>query len=109
MRGLTYTREGGILKMILGFADKETEKIFNYEFSKKLPIDIQRPALLKLIRLNNVSSIKDLVEPPSNHPEPLSGQRSGQWSIRINRQWRITFTPIDGGANYINVKIEDYH
>ena len=95
--------------MIISFGDKETEKIFNEEFSKKLPIDIQRSASRKLQILNAVNSLQELYSPPSNHLEPLTGQRVGEWSTRINKQWRITFIPIDSGKNYANVKIEDYH
>ena len=95
--------------MIISFGDKETEKIFHEEFSKKLPIDIQRSASRKLQILNAVNSLQELYSPPSNHLEPLTGQRVGEWSVRINKQWRITFTPIDSGKNYANVKIEDYH
>ncbi len=95
--------------MILSFADKETEKVFQGVFSRKLPIDIQRRALIKLMRINGSSSLQGLSEHPSHHLEALSGKRTGEWSIRINDQWRITFIPVDGGSNYENVKIEDYH
>ena len=95
--------------MIKSFADKETEKIFNGEFSKKLPVDIQKTASRKLSWLNVANSLNELVMIPANRLESLVGNRSGQWSIRINNQWRITFTPINGGKDYINVKIEDYH
>ena len=95
--------------MIKSFADKETEKIFNGEFSKKLPVDIQKTASRKLSWLNVINSLNELAMIPANRLEPLVGNRSGQWSIRINNQWRITFTPINGGKDYINVKIEDYH
>lgn len=95
--------------MILSFGDKETEKVFNGEFSRKLPTTIQYIGNLKLKLINQASSLSDLIKPSSNHLESLSGKRTGEWSIRINKQWRITFTPIDGGKNYINVRIEDYH
>ena len=95
--------------MIKSFKDKETEKVFNQEFSKKLPVNIQRKALFQLIAINNARSLFQLVQPPSNHLEALTGKRLGEWSIRINRQWRITFIPINGGTDYIDVKIEDYH
>lgn len=95
--------------MILSFKDKETEKIFNEEFSKKLPQDIQNRAKKTLIILNTVNSLVDLAKSPSNKLEPLLGKRTGEWSIRINDQWRITFTPVNNGADYDKVSIEDYH
>ncbi|OTA71129.1 type II toxin-antitoxin system RelE/ParE family toxin [Limosilactobacillus reuteri] len=75
--------------MILSFADKETEKIFEQKFSKKLPQSIQRIALRKLIMIDNAENINDLRIPPANHLEQLSGDREGQYSIRINNQFRI--------------------
>lgn len=53
--------------------------------------------------------LSDLKVPPANHLEPLSGDRIGQWSIRINDQWRIVFVPVDGGRDYDSVEIVDYH
>ena len=53
--------------------------------------------------------LSDLKIPPSNHLESLLGDRIGQWSIRINDQWRIVFTPLDDGRNYFDVEITDYH
>ena len=93
--------------MIKSFSDKETEKIYNQVFSKKLPQDIQRTALRKLIMINNAGCLEDLRVPPSNHLEKLSGDREGQYSIRINDQYRICFT-IDGN-DFLNVEITDYH
>ena len=55
------------------------------------------------------TSLNDLASPPSNHLEALTGNRNGYWSVRINDQWRITFVPINGGSDYMDVKIEDYH
>ena len=95
--------------MILSFKDKETEKIFNQEFSKKLPHDIQIRAFLLLIAIDRVKSLDELSHPPGNKLEALKGARAGEWSVRINKQWRITFTPVEGGKNYENVQIEDYH
>ena len=94
--------------MILSFVDKETEKIFNGEFSKKLPIDIQSRALRKLMTIDQSQSIECLFEPTSNHLEKLQGEEN-RWSIRINKQWRICFTPINSGQDYIDVEIVDYH
>lgn len=93
--------------MIKTFANKETEKIFNQQFSTRPPQDIQKVALRKLIMINNAENINDLRIPPSNHLEMLSGNRFGQYSIRINNQFRICF--IYNGNNFYNVEIVDYH
>ncbi|MBM4421888.1 MAG: type II toxin-antitoxin system RelE/ParE family toxin [Chloroflexi bacterium] len=93
--------------MIRSFGDKETEKVFNREFSRKLPTDIQRPARRKLEILNAAETLEDVRTPPSNHLEKLSGNRKGQHSIRINDQWRICFVWKDGDAH--SVEIVDYH
>jgi proteic killer suppression protein len=93
--------------MIKSFKCKETEKIFNRFFSRKLPHDIQRIALRKLRMLNRAKKLNDLSVPPSNHLEVLHGDRKGQRSIRINDQWRICFKWSDGEAR--NVEITDYH
>ena len=93
--------------MIESFRCKETEKILGRQFSRKLPTSIQRIAFRKLRMLNRSSTIQDLRVPPSNHLEALSGKRKGQYSIRINRQWRICFNWKDNSA--YNVEIVDYH
>jgi proteic killer suppression protein len=93
--------------MLKSFADKETEKVFNREFSRKLPTDIQRPARRKLEILNAAETLLDLRNPPSNHLEKLSGNRKDQHSIRINDQWRICFLWKSGDAHA--VEIVDYH
>lgn len=93
--------------MIKSFKDKETEKIFNRYFSKKLPQSIQRSALLQLRSLNQARNINDLRNPPSNYLEKLRGNRKGQHSIKINDQWRICFV-WDGNDSY-EVEIADYH
>lgn len=93
--------------MIISFKGKETEKIYNQKFSKKLPLLIQRIALRKLIMINNSNSLEDLRIPPSNHLEQLEGDRKGEYSIRINNQYRICFK-YDLG-NFYNVEIVDYH
>ena len=95
--------------MIRGFKDKETEKVFAQEFSKKLPQSIQKTALRKLMMIDAAEKLSDLQVPPANHLEALSGNRVGQWSIRINDQWRIVFTPSNCGRNYDDVEIVDYH
>jgi len=93
--------------VIKSFKDTETEKIYSRERSRKLPPDIQQVALRKLRMLNNARNIKDLIIPPANRLEKLSGNRMGQYSIRINDQWRICFAWKDGDA--IDVEITDYH
>jgi proteic killer suppression protein len=93
--------------MIENFKCKETEKIFNRQFSRKLPTNIQSIALRKLRMLNRSISIQDLRVPPANRLEALSGRRKNQYSIRINQQWRICFEwKMD---NAYNVEIVDYH
>ena len=93
--------------MIKTFKCKEAEKIWNEEFSKKLPHDIQKKALQKLRMLNISSSLEDLKVPPSNHLELLSGNRQGQYSIRINDQYRICFRWLDNHS--FDVEITDYY
>lgn len=93
--------------MIKSFADRETEKVFNQTFSKKLPQNIQRIALRKLIMIDNAAGLEDLRVPPANRLEALQGNRAGQYSIRINDQYRICFE-IDGN-DFFNVEIVDYH
>ena len=93
--------------VIRSFRDKETEKIFRRERSRKLPPTIQQAALRKLRMLNNAVTLNDLRVPPANHLEKLSGNREGQYSIRINDQWRICFEWRDTDAH--QVEIVDYH
>ena len=93
--------------MIKSFKDPETRKIFHRQASRKLPGDIQPIALRKLRMLSNAMTMNDLRIPPANHLEKLSGNRSGQYSIRINDQWRICFEWHD--QNAANVEIVDYH
>ena len=93
--------------MIKNFKCVETEKIFNREYSRKLPFAIQNVAFRKLRMINQSYIIDDLKIPPANRLEKLSGKRNGQWSIRINTQWRICFNWHDNNAE--NVEIVDYH
>lgn len=93
--------------MIRSFRDKETAKVWNREYSKKLPNDIQERALMKLQQLHAAGDLRDLLIPASNQLEALKGDRKGEHSIRINRQWRICFTWKDGHA--FEVEIADYH
>ena len=93
--------------MIRSFGCKETEKIFKRERSRRFPPDIQQVALRKLRMLNQSTNVTDLRVPPANRLEKLHGNRSGQWSIRINDQWRICFDWRYGDAH--DVEIVDYH
>ncbi|PKN71630.1 MAG: plasmid maintenance system killer [Deltaproteobacteria bacterium HGW-Deltaproteobacteria-12] len=93
--------------MIKSFRCRETEKIFRREFSRKFPSDIQQRAFMRINALDAAISIEDLRLPPSNRLETLKGKRLGQWSIRINDQWRICFVWRDGNAH--QVEIVDYH
>ena len=93
--------------MIRSFADKETEKIYHQEFSRKLPQSIQRIALRKLMMIDNAEKLDDLRIPPANRLEALKGDRQGQYSIRINDQCRICFVFADSGI--CQVEIVDYH
>jgi proteic killer suppression protein len=93
--------------VIESFSSKETEKIFLGQVSKKLPLDIQRIARRKLIYLDGAENIQDLQAPPGYRLEKLKGDRAGQYSIRINDQWRICFEWLENKAR--NVEIVDYH
>lgn len=95
------------MAMIKSFADKETERIYKQLFSKKLPQAIQRIALRKLMMIDNAETLDDLRIPPANRLEPLKNDRQGQYSIRINDQYRICFTFADN--NFYDVEIVDYH
>lgn len=93
--------------MIKSFKDSETQKIYHLQRSRKLPSDIQQIALRKLRMINNAASLNDLLIPPANRLEKLSGDRSGQYSIRINNQWRVCFEW--QGNDAYDVEITDYH
>lgn len=93
--------------MIRSFRDKEAAKLFRREFSRRLPVDVQRPAMKKLWMLDAAESLEDLRVPPSNHLEALRGDRRGQYSIRINQQWRVCF--VWSGRDATQVEIVDYH
>ncbi len=93
--------------MIKAFRDAETERIFRRQFSRKLPTTIQQTALRKLRMLNNAATLEDLRIPPANRLEKLSGNRTGQYSIRINDQWRVCFDWQNNNA--YDVEITDYH
>ena len=93
--------------MIRSFRETEAAKIYARQRSKKLPTDIQQVALRKMRMLNNALSLNDLRIPPANRLEKLSGNRAGQYSIRISDQWRLCFEWRDGDA--YEVEITDYH
>jgi proteic killer suppression protein len=93
--------------MIRSFKETEAAKIYARQRSKKLPTDIQQVALRKMRMLNNALNLNDLRIPPANRLEKLSGNRAGQYSIRINDQWRLCFEWQDGDA--YEVEITDYH
>ena len=93
--------------MIRTFKDKETEKVYNQIFSRKLPNSIQKTALRKLIMIDNAETLEDLKVPPANRLEALKGERVGQHSVRINDQFRICFVFKEG--DFYDVEITDYH
>lgn len=93
--------------MIQTFANAETEDFFVTGKSRRLPSEILKRAAMRLNQLHSAFELNDLRLPPSNHLEVLSGNRMGQWSIRINQQWRVCFNFENGDA--FNVEIVDYH
>ena len=93
--------------MIKSFNCKETEKLFNGKFSNKLPQAIQRTAQRKLVLIHAATTLDFLRVPPANRLELLTANRQGQYSIRINEQWRICFVWHDNHA--FDVEIVDYH
>ena len=93
--------------MIESFADSETEKIYRGLVSRKLPTNTQKTARRKLLYLDDAEDLRDLFAPPGNRLEKLHGDRAGQYSIRINDQWRICFYWEAGKAR--EVEIVDYH
>jgi len=93
--------------MIKNFKDKEAEKLFIREPSRKLSPDIQRIGLRKLRMLHRAKTLDDLRIPPGNRLEALKGNRLGQYIIRINDRWRICFAWEQGDV--FEVEIVDYH
>lgn len=92
---------------IQSFACRETRAIFFQQRSGRLPNDVQVRALQKLLMLHAATDLTDSLSPPSNRLEKLHGNRRGQYSIRINKRWRICFTWRAGNA--FDVEITDYH
>ena len=93
--------------VIQTFADSETEGFYTAGKSPRMPPEIRKRAAMRLLQLNAATQIEDLRLPPSNRLEQLRGDRAGQWSIRINDQWRVCFRFKSGDA--FEVAIVDYH
>lgn len=93
--------------MVRSFRDRETERIFHRLGSRRFPASLMGAALRKLLILDGAEFLHDLRVPPGNRLEALRGDREGQYSIRINDQWRICFRWSEGDA--IDVEITDYH
>ena len=93
--------------MIRSFRDADAERLFHRVLSRRLPADVQRAALRKLLLLDAAESLQDLRVPPGNRLEKLVGGREGQHSIRVNQRWRICFRWRAGDA--YDVEIVDYH
>jgi proteic killer suppression protein len=93
--------------MIRGFRDKDSQSLFVREPTRRWGPPVQRAGLRKLLILDAATSLEDLRLPPGNRLEKLSGERSGQYSIRVNDRWRVCFRWVEGDA--IDVEIVDYH
>lgn len=93
--------------MIRSFRDRDTQRLWGREHVRRFGADIQRPALKRLARLDAAESLDDLHAFPGNRLEKLRGNRTGQYSIRINDQWRICFLWTEAGPE--EVEIVDYH
>jgi proteic killer suppression protein len=93
--------------VIKSFRCADTQRIFDREFTRRFPRDIQQRAFAKLNAIDAAVSLRDLYLPSSNRLEALKGDRKGQHSIRINDQWRICFVWRNGNAE--QVEIVDYH
>jgi proteic killer suppression protein len=92
--------------VLRSFRDKETEAIWHRRRSRRLDGPVQRVAWRKLAMLDAAEDLADLLIPPGNRLEKLTGDRAGQYSIRINQQWRLCFTWSDAGPQ--DVEIVDY-
>lgn len=93
--------------MIRSFGSKHTREIWNGNQVRAIPVDVQNVARRKLRIINNAQSLHELRVPPNNRLEKLKGERAGQFSIRVNRQWRICFRWTDGDAH--DVELVEYH
>jgi proteic killer suppression protein len=94
-------------RVIRSFRDKDTEAIWQRRYVKRLGPELSRLTYNKLVLINAAESINDLRVPPGNRLENLSGDRAGQYSVRVNEQWRVCFTWSSSGAG--NVELVDYH
>jgi proteic killer suppression protein len=92
---------------IRSFKDADTKRVWDGESPKRIPHNLLKVADRKLTMIDAAKSLEDLRVPPSNHLEALKGKRLGQHSIRINIQWRVCFTWLEGDA--WDVQIVDYH
>jgi len=102
LRNTSYT-----FPVIRSFKDKSTAALFVGLAPRRLPIEVRKRAREKLDMLHFAVRLDDLRAPPANRLEKLSGDRTGQWSIRLNAQWRVCFEWHDGEAR--EVEIADYH
>lgn len=93
--------------MIVSFACRETEKIWNMEPSRRFPPQMQRAARRKLVQIDSAETLHDLRCPPGNRLEALAGDRAGQMSIRVNEQYRICFRWT--GRDAEDIELVDYH
>lgn len=93
--------------MIRSFADKETERLWRGRKSKAVSGQLRERAIAKLVSIDIAMNVEELKVPPGNRLERLGGKRAGQWSIRINRQYRVCFE-FEGGDAY-DVEVVDYH
>ena len=93
--------------MIRSFADHETQRFYTTGKSRRYPPSIHTRTAMRLTQLDAATRLDDLRLPPSNRLESLKGNRVGQWSIRINDQWRVCFRFESGDA--FDVEIVDYH
>jgi toxin HigB-1 len=94
-------------RVIRTFADAETQRFWEEGRSRRMPVEIRKRAAMRLVQLDAATRLADLRLPPSNRLESLHGKRAGQWSIRINDQWRVCFRFQAGDA--FDVEITDYH
>ena len=93
--------------MIKSFRDKRAEQIWNQIQTPRLSLGVQRTVLRKLIMLHRAKDVADLRVPPGNRLEKLRGDRAGQYSVRVNQQWRICFEW--DGSDATKIEIADYH
>ncbi|MGJ5591229.1 type II toxin-antitoxin system RelE/ParE family toxin [Micrococcus lylae] len=93
--------------MIRSFGSKDTERIWHGTYVKRIDRTVQRATLRKLEMINAAHVVDDLRIPPGNRLEQLVGDRRGQYSVRVNAQWRLCFVWTEGGAE--DVELVDYH